>query len=282
MMYPVLRIDPARFLDAYNLPINDYVERHNFKESAQKTSKQINYMSYSHAYRLFRIHFPELEVQLEENPETGGFIFKEIDDRGYFLKAFVYTAKRELFSDRSDKVAVERSASIYYPVLSVSGLSVYPNELETSKDYKTNTYEEKPGKYVANIQLFNKANQRAIVKAIALTTGIGLKLWTGDDLDESIIDAKFTLLDAVAARALEYNKLSGEDYVPNVSHLDTMSIITAEGKSIKRQIDALKATLVESVNISTEAPTVTEVSKSEHVIEPTTSTTTKSTKSKDK
>jgi hypothetical protein len=242
-MYPVLQIDPARYLDAYNLDIDSYVERHTFKETAQKGSKQINYMSYSHAYRLFRIHFPELEVQLEENPNTGGYIFEEINERGYFLKAFVYTAEGVPFSDTNNGMRIKRSASIYYPVLSVSGLSVYPNELETTKNYTTNKTEEKPGKYVANIQLFNKANQRAIVKAIALTTGIGLKLWTGDDLNEDIVDAKFSLLDAVSVRAREYTKLTGIEYTPSVSHLDTITVITEEGKSIKRMMDAFKAAI---------------------------------------
>jgi hypothetical protein len=228
-MYPVLKIDPARFLDAYNLDIEDYVERHNFKESAQKGNKQINYMSYSHAYRLFRIHFPELEVALEENRDTGGFIFKEIDNRGYFLKAFVYSETNT------------RTASLYYPVLSVSGMSVYPDELEMVKDYKTNETKEKPVKYVANIQLFNKANQRALVKAIALTTGIGLKLWTGDDLNEDIQDTKFNLLDAVAKRVKEYEQLTGIVYPVIVNHLDTINVITTEGKNIKRLIDEFKA-----------------------------------------
>jgi hypothetical protein len=240
-MYSVLNIAPGRFLDAYNLDIEDYVERHTFKESAQKGGKEINYMSYSHAYRLFRMHFPELEVALEENPKTGGYIFKEIDDRGYFLKAFVYTAENVPFSDRNNGMHLRRTASLYYPVLSVSGMSVYPDELETVKDWTTKETKEKPGRYVANIQLFNKANQRALVKAIALTTGIGLKLWTGDDLSEDILDKKFTLLEAVMKRAEEYEKLTGYVYAPKVSNLDTISLITTEGKNITRLITEYKA-----------------------------------------
>jgi hypothetical protein len=232
---PTLNISPERFLDAYNLDIEDCIERHTFKESAQKGGKEIMYMSYSHAYRFFRTHFPELEVELIENPNTGGFIWKEIDDRGYFLKAIVYRKQG------ADQCAV--SATYYYPILSVSGQSVYPNELETVKDWNTKETKEKEGKYVANIQLFNKSVQRAIVKAIALTTGIGLKLWTGDDLNEDVLDAKMTLLEGVRKRAKEYSEATNLAYEITSTYIDSMSVITAEGKYLSTLIKEFKESI---------------------------------------
>jgi hypothetical protein len=254
MIHNTLNIDPERFLDAYNLDIEDYIERHTFKESSQKGGKEIMYMSYSHAYRLFRQHFPELEVGLVENPQTGGFIWKEVDNRGYFLKPYVYQKAVNQFG--------LRSAVYYYPILSVSGQSVYPDELETVKDYNTKETKEKPGRYVANIQLFNKSNQRAIVKAIALTTGIGLKLWTGDDLTEDLLDDKVRLLEKVRVRADEYTALTGIPYTVTSSYIDTKSVITIEGKKLAHLIkEASPITVsVPEVTGATTEPVITEVS----------------------
>ena len=262
-----LNIDPVRFIEAYNLDIEDFIERHIFKETAQKGKKIIHYMSYSHAYRLFRQHFPELEVTLVENPATGGFVWKEIDDRGYFLKAFVFR--------KSANQVIAKSAEYYYPVLSVSGQSVYPDELETQKDYKTNEIKPKEGRYVANIQLFNKANQRAIVKAIALTTGIGLKLWTGDDLSEDIIDAKQALLDRVHVIASDYTSKSGIPYKVTSTYMDTSVVITAEGKKISALIKALPSETPSAA--SEEAPVVSTVSTESKKKKTTKTTQTQST-----
>lgn len=259
--YRTLSIDPGRFIEAYNVDISDFIERHNFKESAQKGGKEINYMSYSHAYRLFRQYFPELEVTLVANPATGGFIWKEIDDRGYFLKAYVY--------EKSTGGQISKSAEYYYPVLSVSGQSVYPDELETQKDYKTGEVKSKEGRYVANIQLFNKANQRAIVKAIALTTGIGLKLWTGDDLSEDILDAKQELLDRVRAAAANYTTKTGVPYTVASTYMDTTAVITAEGKKISALIKAATpdtvAIPVEEVPVVAVVPIETKKKKTDKI-----------------
>jgi hypothetical protein len=245
-----LNIAPDRFIEAYNLDISEFIERHTFKETAQKGGKEINYMSYSHAYRLFRQHFPELEVALVENPATGGYIWKEIDDRGYFLKAYVY--------QKSPNHPCAKSSEYYYPVLSVSGQSVYPEELETQKNYKTGETTTKEGRFVANIQLFNKSNQRAIVKAIALTTGIGLKLWTRDDLAEDTLDPKQELLDRVRAIASEYTSKTGIPYLVRSTYVDTTASITTEGKTIAALIKEATIT-AKTEPLVEEAPVVSEV-----------------------
>jgi hypothetical protein len=241
-----LNIDPVRFMDAYNLDIGQYVERHTFKESAQKTGKQIFYMSYSHAFRLFRTYFPELQVANRINPETGSFIFEEIGGRGFFLKPYVYRIDDE--TDRKYE-----SPDYYYPVLTVSGLSIYPNELAVKKDYSTGKSGPVPGQYVADIQLFNKSVQRGLVKAMALTTGIGLKLWTGDDLDETIVDEKFLYLEKIADLARQYNATNPEvPYVVKNNHLDTLTAITSEGQTLRKLVDALKNATVNVSAVTTE------------------------------
>lgn len=278
-----LEIEPERFMEAYNLDIEDYIERHNFKESAQKTGKQINYMSYSHAYRLFRTYFPELEVALVENEATGGYIFKEIDDRGYFVKVYVYKS--------GYNTAYRRSATYYYPILNVSGQSVYPDELETYKDKSTGINKSKQGKYVANIQLFNKSIQRAIVKAIALSTGIGLKLWTGDDIDEVVLDYKFKVLQGVEERLKEFNNLLSTDRKMQVSYSDSVSKIIEEGKFLSQEIQKFnqpkekesltyKITGDTSISVDNSDVPVVEENSSVANIEKTKQTATKSTAKK--
>lgn len=244
-----LTISPERYMEAYNLDITSYVERHTFKESAQKGGSQIFYMSYSHAYRLFRTYFPELEVTNVPNQETGGYIHKEIDDRGYFTKPFVYA--------RGLDGVVYSSPEYYYPILTVSGQAVYPNDLVVKKDYSTGKSAPSPGNYVADIQLFNKSIQRGLVKAIALTTGIGLKLWTGDDLDSTVMDKKFSILDHLNKLAAEYNSSNPVNtYVVSSTYMDTISTITAEGKLVRGLLDTFVAPATVDVQVSDATPVI--------------------------
>lgn len=230
-VYP-LAISPERFNSAYNIDISPYIVRHTFKESAQKTNKEINYLSYSHAYRLFRTHFPELEVGMEVNTATGGYVFREVADRGFFIKSYVYT--------RDADGLLRRSASYYYPILTVSGLAVYPNDPVIKKDFKSGEFKAIDGQYVADIQLINKSVQRSIVKAIALTTGIGLKLWTGDDVGEEVVDRKFQALSLLQSLAQELGQLSGTYTEPSSTYADSMDVITAEGKRFRSWIAEYK------------------------------------------
>lgn len=239
-----LTVDPSRFLDAYNIDISEFIERHSFKESTQKNGKEINYLSYSHAYRLFRTHFPELEVACVVNPETNGFVFREIDNRGYFIKPYVYAAPI-----REAGVIIQSSAEYYYPVLTVAGLAVYPEETQNNKYF---TADGPQPKLAADIQLFNKSIQRAIVKAIALTTGIGLKLWTGDDLSEVYMDGKQRLLNKVVQLQQKHQDLYGIKFPTMVTFADSIDTITTVGKELKAAIDAFKAPVAETLTIITD------------------------------
>jgi hypothetical protein len=167
-----LQVSADKFLEMYNLDIEPFVERHSFKEKAQSkggaSSNVIRYMSYSHAIRLLKSNFPGWKVEWIPNELAGGALYKEIDDRAYFIKVYVHNGH-------------ERSEILYYPLLTISGTAIPVIE----------KYEKDKPVYSSQInsQNINKAIMRAISKIIAITTGIGLKLWTGDDLADEIIDA---------------------------------------------------------------------------------------------
>lgn len=215
---------PEAYLDNYNLNIEPYVERHTAKETAQKgSSKQILYMSYSHAFRLLRTRHPDLEVACAVNPYTNSPVFKEIDDLGYFLWSFVY-----------NKVTGARSAYYYNAILTMSGQGIFPGDIQL--DYKTGAPKldsRKQPLRVLNSQGVNKAVRRAEVKAIALATGIGLKLWTGDDLSEEVLDAKMELIARVQSVFDTLQAASIECTMAELNYMSSTSEIMAEGKRLK-------------------------------------------------
>jgi Protein of unknown function (DUF1071) len=215
-------IPPDIYLENYNLPIDDYVERHTAKETAQKgSSKQILYMSYSHAF--LRTRHPELEVACAINPYTNSPVFKEIDDLGYFIYSFVYNKKTN-----------GRSAYYYNAVLTMSGQGIYPGDIQL--DYKTGQPKldsRKRPLQVLNSQVINKAVRRAEVKAIALATGIGLKLWTGDDLSEEVLDAKMELISKVQSLFNDLQAASVECTMAELTYMSSTAEIMAEGKRLK-------------------------------------------------
>ena len=217
-------IPPDIYLENYNLPIDDCVERHTAKETAQKgSSKQILYMSYSHAFRLLRTRHPELEVACAINPYTNSPVFKEIDDLGYFIYSFVYNKKTGA-----------RSAYYYNAILTMSGQGIFPGDIQL--DYKTGAPKldsRKQPLRVLNSQGINKAVRRAEVKAIALATGIGLKLWTGDDLSEEVLDAKMELISKVQSLFNDLQAASVECTMAELTYMSSTAEIMAEGKRLK-------------------------------------------------
>lgn len=211
-LYKPLVIDSDKFNEGYNLPISEFVEK-------KPGQGNLTYLSYSHAIRLFHEYFPELAVDCEVNPLTGSYIFEEPDGRGFFLKAFVHNGEC-------------RSPSIYFGVLNNSNRPVF----HESK-LKDRSGEELGPE--GNAQVFNKAYYRALTKAIAITTGIGLKLWTGDDLEEDISNKKKELLEKVEALAKEYSQVSGKQ-VMSVDMSLSSDRLRKLGKEWSQQLKQLK------------------------------------------
>ena len=230
ILYKPLTIAPEVFAENYNLDITEFVEQHKAKEEAQskggsnQLKRPIMYMSYSHAMRLFRQRHPGLEVDCVVNPLTNGYLFKDLDRRGYFMKSYVHDGTC-------------RSAFYYYSLLNMSGQGVHPDDVKT--DFKTS----KPklnalGNTISSIDsaMINKTYYRAIVKAIALATGIGLKLWTGDDLSEDILDEKMTLINNVKKLAEKYYGITGEAFpgVDELNYTSSETMIKRIGKSVQQ------------------------------------------------
>jgi hypothetical protein len=217
-LYPVLTCPRDKFDEMYNYDVSDLVESNTFKEKSQK-SGAILYLSYSHAVRIFRQNFADMNVEFAcvENPATGGYVFEELGGNGYFCKAFIHDGYR-------------RSEMYYYPVLSSSNLAVFPEDTD------------KNGKATANSQSFNKAYFRAIVKAIALWSGLGLKLWTGEDLSSEMIDeitqVKKKMIESIKRWAVEYKLKSGNEYtLPELNYSLTIPQLKEIGSSLKKYLD---------------------------------------------
>lgn len=208
-----LVVPPALFQDMYNLDISNAVERHSFKESSQKGAGIINYLSWSHAVKLFRIHFPGWEVDCEMDTD-GSYVFYEKHGAGMFMKPYVFY--------RNSEGQIIRTRSIYFAILTSSGATAFPF-----------TADGKPNLQVLNAQAINRNYYRALTKAIAFVTGIGLKLWSGEDLTEEIQDARLKLLNVHAQWLTLYKKTFGEDY--NSTNVGDLSI-----ESLKVEIKTLK------------------------------------------
>lgn len=222
-LYKPLVIDRERFMDAYNLDLSDYVDRHTQRETAMKGGKQIMYLSYSHAYRLFRSMFQELEVDCVRNPQTGGFVHGDIDNRTWYIMSYVHNGR-------------ERTALYYFPILNtLNGMGIFPDEMRR-KDGKI-----LEGKYIIDGQLINKCVQRAIVKAIALTTGLGLKLWTGDGLEDEIVDEKMEKIGKLHQYADAYKSKTGNVY--DTAYKLTYMSTNSEIERVEAELKALVASL---------------------------------------
>lgn len=237
-LYKPLVIEKDRFVKAYNYPIKDFVERNTFRENSQNKGgkgKEIVYLSYAHAIRIFKEEFPELAVDCVMNPQTGSYVFQEINNTGYFMKAYVHDGER-------------RSPIIYYGLLDGVGQNVFTDQSES--DYKTNdakTYVAGVGVtsplLKANVQFFNKNYYRALTKAIAVTTGIGLKLWTGDDLSNEIMLQKMEAIARIESMAAQYEARTGKPYpLPELDLTTLPAEISMHGRELVRQLKDLDAT----------------------------------------
>lgn len=206
-------VSPAKFMEMYNLDISNYID---FKSTK---SGNISYMSFAHALRLFRVHFPNLYVDVEENPNWGNLpIFPIPDDRGYFVKAYVHDT-------------VRKSEYVYFSVRNNYMGSIFPYDKDKSG--------EKP---VGDAVNFDKAIVRAKTKALAQICGIGLKLWTGDDLDQDVVDEKIALIRAVEKLATKYKTITGDEYdVPLMDYTTDTGMIKFIGKKLAALISDLES-----------------------------------------
>lgn len=196
-----LKIDPNRFMEAYNIPIADNISQKN----------GLDYLNYSTAVLLFRQYFPELDFACETN-SSGSIIFKEDDDRGYFIKPYIFNEDGQ------------QSAPLYFCVLNNSNRPVLPSSTD------------KYGNPELTSQLINKAYWRAVTKAIAITTGIGLKLWTRQDLDEDEIGPKMELIQLVKKLHNDLINQGGTYELPELTMQTDIDTIKNVGKVLRSKL----------------------------------------------
>lgn len=228
-LYKPLVIDPERFIRAYNIDITDFVINNSYRESAQKGKKEILYLPYAKAIELKNVHFPELAADCVVNPLTGGYAFEEVNSSGFFMRAYMHNG-------------VERSPLFYYGVLDTVGKNIYPSSLISAQQkLKTEGKEYDATHLQGNAQEFNKQYLRALTKAIALVTGIGLKLWTGEDLSDEALQQRISMIEKVKSLHEEY-VATGKTYeLPVLTLASTVSEIRAQGSNLTRLLKEGKA-----------------------------------------
>jgi hypothetical protein len=206
-----LVIPPDVFLDNYNIPLSELVDRNTFRESLQKgKAVTINYLSHAIATQLMRCRHATLQVKMKENPETGGYVFADIADSGYYMVGYIEDGEGNT------------SEEVYFALLTTAGLAI-PRDKLTVKE-------------------INTAFARAKTKTIAMVLGIGLKLWTGADLDESIMDEKVTILNALYALADKYNAMAASPYAVQADISSSIDTIKREGTALKTMLAELSNT----------------------------------------
>ena len=137
-LFSPLSITAEQFLQAYDLPIGEHVE---------KNYKGLSYLSWPFAFRYLKEQFPLLYVAFEEST-MGWPVFGQ---NGCWLL-------RPYLTD-----GCSRTPALVFPLM----------------DNKHNALKELDARAVSdNIQ-------RASVKCIATFTGLGLKLYSGEDIPKS-------------------------------------------------------------------------------------------------
>lgn len=201
-----LIIPPDIFEENYNIPLTSLVDRHTFRESVNKGKTVINYLSHALATKIFRVRHPDLVVVMHKNPDNNSYIFEEAYNGGFYMRGHI--------EDNEGNTSEE----VYFALLTTANVAITKDKF-TAKDVNT-------------------AFARAKTKIIAIVTGIGLKLWTGDDLSDEIKDEKLAMLKVVYSMADKYKYPDGTTYVTEVTILDSADRIKEEGRKIKALLDA--------------------------------------------
>lgn len=167
--FPILNIPYTLWLENYNLDVTPYLE---------KSYSDISYLSWSFAWMLLKSKHPTFMLYWERDWRNNGrYYFQDSPKESPYILAFV-----------ADMETGARSLPVYFAIL----------------DQKMRAITGTP-----TGNLLNKNLMRAAVKAIAMTTGIGLRLWTGEDIDQG---QKAALLDRIRGVNDQYKALAKKDH----------------------------------------------------------------------
>lgn len=159
-----------------------------------ETKGNVKYMSWSYAWEILKMHYPTAKRHIYENPDTN---------LNYFTDGNTAYVKVGVEVDGIENID-------YLPIMDFRNQSIRLDKL-TSMDV-------------------NKAIQRSTAKAIAMH-GLGLQLWTGEDMPE-MTTAKPT----TAKKKVDSEKKEGED-----EQLPILKPNTPEFSKIEEYINANKA-----------------------------------------
>lgn len=171
----------------------------------EKTYTGAWYLSWSYAWMFLRTKFPDLEIYWERDWDNGGrFYFR--DEQYSYCLAFLLNS-----------VTGARSLPTYYPILDSKNKGVQG---------------------VPSPMALNKSLRRAAVKAIAEVTGLGLRLWTGEDLDNT---QKSALIERIKQVNSAYRSKTNGDHelFAKVSLGLSEEELTSIGKQMAKDVQAL-------------------------------------------
>lgn len=148
-----------KFEILYNLNLSDKIEKR----------ENLSYLSWAHAVKLFKTYFPTGTYSIIKNPQTG----------------------LPYFNDPSIGIIVMTEVTID-GISQCMWLPVMDNKHKTMKEqaYTYQVWDNYSKQYVektvnaASMMDINTALQRCLTKNIAVCTGIGLSLYTNEDLND--------------------------------------------------------------------------------------------------
>jgi len=157
-------------MEQLHFPAEKFIECYQLDISRFVENKQgFDYLSWSYAVRFLAEHFPGIQVRFKEDDLDPPRPFTSLGDgKGAYVSPYLTDG-------------VKRTSHLFYPVI----------------DYRNKPIPD------PNAMEVNTARMRGAVKAIAMYTGLGLSLYTGEDLPVDELKAK------AVARILQLQKEKG-------------------------------------------------------------------------
>ncbi len=204
------------------------IKKNDFKSIKDKVERKgnIDYLSWAYAWSLLKQHYPTAQRVVYEDPATGWNYFS--DGRTAWVKVGVIVEEQEHID--------------YLPIMDFRNQAIPVD--------RVNQFE------------VNKAIQRSTAKAIAMH-GLGLQLWTGEDIPELTTSAPAPAAPKKAAPKKEQEddglielNVGDANWEKVVKYIETNASLGIEkiGKQLVRKYRMtpdLKKTIVELINTHT-------------------------------
>ena len=219
----ILVIPPEKYMEMYNMDVSDYLD---FKGGSG--GKKFAYLSWSWAWVLLRKYFPTLVPTYLPSPEGDCYWIDRLTLEAYIKPILV------------DAETGAQSIPFDFPIMDFRNQSVkmvekITNIKEDGTTFTTMELITNNGKPAIDRMQIEKNMHRAIVKAIAKTTGIGIRLWNDEDVDGDQRAKYLEKLDALFGMYLAHFNKPHED-ARKVFQMTNKELIEL-GKSLKATLD---------------------------------------------